>query len=268
MTTAISQPYRHQLSTDCYYELVLVRAGTFIMGSEAEEADNDEKPEHLVRLTQDYYIGAYPVTQAVWEAVMGEGSNPSGFKGPQRPVECISWLDIVEGNQEGDGAPAFLDRLNDRFPHPSGWRFRLPTEAEWEYAARAASPYLYAGSDKLKEVGWYNSNSHDETKEVGLKAPNPLGLYDMSGNVYEWCHDWASDSYYQECYDEGVVENPTGPEEGQGRVLRGGRWWRGPQYCRVAVRNGYPPTLRTVGYGFRLVLAPSSRAATPRGDAE
>ena len=267
----LPQAYQHPLSNGLHYKMTLVRAGTFIMGSEGKDADDDENPEHLVRLTQDYYIGVYPVTQEVWEAVMGTGNNPSRFRSPHRPVDSVSWLDIVEGDQKNNGQPAFLDLLNERFPAMSGMKFRLPTEAEWEYAAKgghhaaiadidtpqkASDLYtLYAGSDKLKEVGWYGLNSHGATKEVGLKRPNQLGLYDMCGNVFEWCHDWFSGSYYAECQDTGIVINPTGPKEGLYRVLRGGGWGGSAGDCRVSYRVAGHPSFRWFAYGFRLVLS-------------
>ena len=136
--------------------------------------------------------------------------------------------------------------------------YRLPTEAEWEYAARGGNKskgYKYAGSNKLKEVAWYWENSHDETKDVGLKFPNELGLYDMSGNVWEWCQDWYSKEYYEECQKEGTVINPAGPKNGVYRVLRGGGWSNTPQYCRCTNRNLNPPEYRINNVGFRLVFS-------------
>jgi len=261
-----------------HYPMVRVRPGTFIMGSEGEAAFDDEKPEHLVRLMRDYYIGVYPVTQAVWKAVM-DGHNPSRFQGDERPVEHVSWIDIVQGGQdEEEEQESFLSRLNKRCPAPESalahFRFRLPTEAEWEYAAKGghrtalsaaeiADPPKseqryppYAGGHKLKEVGWYNLNSHSETKAVGLKQPNELGLHDMSGNVFEWCEDWFDSNYYQHCADRGIVEAPTGPESGSSRVIRGGYWGFDPRGCRSAYRISWFPQGRFDYLGFRLVFVP------------
>ncbi len=275
MKNQLPETYRHPLPNGLYHDMVLVRAGTFIMGSEEEEAWDDEQPEHLVRLTQDYYIGVYPVTQAVWKAVMA-GHNPSYFRGDKRPVEGISWIDIVEGGQDEGVPESFLTRINKDFPvkepGPAGFQFRLPTEAEWEYAAKggqetavknlddkpkAKNLYtLYAGSDKLKEVGWYDLNSHGRTKNVGMKIPNELGLYDMCGNVWEWCQDWFGGDFYQACDKKGMVGDPTGPQEGPHRVARGGSWLSAARYYRVSCRFSWPPSSRARDVGFRLVLSP------------
>ncbi len=181
-------------------ELIYVQGGTFTMGSDDSEALDREKPAHQVKLS-DFYIGKYPVTQEQWQAVTKE--NPSRFQDEQRPVEQISWNDTQK----------FLEKLNQL----TGKKFRLPTEAEWEFAARGgiySQGYKYAGSDRLKQVGWYRENSDDQTHEVGLLLANELGLHDMSGNVWEWCQDWFSDKYYAECHKHDTVENPQGPEKG------------------------------------------------------
>ncbi|MCB9267773.1 MAG: formylglycine-generating enzyme family protein [Lewinellaceae bacterium] len=223
--------------------MILVEGGTFMMGSEDKEAYDDEKPIHEVAL-DSFYIGKYPVTQALWKAVMSDDNNPSYFKGADRPVEQVSWEDAQE----------FLQKLNGLM----GRSYRLPTEAEWEYSARGgqnSEGYKYAGSNKLKEVGWYSDNSHGETNIVGLKYPNELGVYDMSGNVREWCQDWYSGNYYEECHRQGKVYNPQGPDQGTSRVLRGGSWFSSPLRCRCASRFSNAPRLRHRGHGFRLCLS-------------
>jgi len=204
MPNSLPRRYAQELTgtngQPCPFHLVEVKGGTFLMGSEDEDAYNWEKPAHSVKVS-DFWMGEYVVTQALWKAVMGEENAPFYFQGDERPAETISWNLI---NDE------FLPRLNAL----TGENYRLPTEAEWEYAARGGifqSPYQYAGSNRLEDVGWYDENSHLETKPVGLKKPNALGLFDLSGNVYEWCADWWSDGdYYQKCKDDGIVENPTG----------------------------------------------------------
>lgn len=156
-----------------------------------------------------------------------------------------------------ENTKGFLFKLNQltEGKRPKNYSYNLPTEAQWEYAARAKSPFEYSGSDKLKEVAWYNLNSHRETKEVGLKSPNDFGLYDMSGNVWEWCRDYRSEEYYQECFDKGIVKDLTGSETDTGRVLRGGSWFGNLRDCRVADRDYYHPSFRNYSVGFRLVLS-------------
>ena len=216
-------------------EMVYVKGGTFTMGATAEQgsdAYSNEKPTHSVTLS-DYYIGKYEVTQAQWKAIMG--TNPSNCKGDNLPVENVSWNDIQE----------FSTKLNAQ----TGKKFRLPTEAEWEYAARGGNQskgYKYSGSNKISEVAWYGDNSNSKTHPVGQKTPNELGVYDMSGNVWEWCQDrWGS-------YSSSSQTNPTGPSSGSIRVLRGGGWYSIARYCRVSLRNCYSPDFRSDYYGFRL----------------
>ena len=230
------------------FEMILVQGGDFRMGTPEGRPDNYgyEHPDHNVSV-KDFYLGRYPVTQALWRAVaqaapeFGLEPDPSNFKGDERPVEQVSWDDIKE---------KFLPAIEKLTGRP----FRLPTESEWEFAARGGpyheEGYNYAGSDKLREVGWYEANSGNETQPVGLLYPNALGLYDMSGNVWEWCEDdWHGN--YEGAPDDGSawVDGPRGGY----RVRRGGSCWYGPQGCRVACRFSYVPAYR-IGYlGFRLV---------------
>ena len=224
-------------STIAGFDMVYVKGGTFTMGATAEQgsdAYSNEKPTHSVTLS-DYYIGKYEVTQAQWRAIMG--SNPSNFKGDNLPVENVSWNDIQE----------FIKKLNAQ----TGKKFRLPTEAEWEYAARGGNQskgYKYSGSNSISEVAWYDGNSGDKTHPVGQKTPNELGIYDMSGNVWEWCQDWYSSS----AYSSSSQTNPTGPSSGSYRVLRGGSWGNYAGYCRVSYRRDDGPAYRSSYCGFRL----------------
>ena len=226
-------------------EMVYVKGGTFTMGATAEQgsdAYSDEKPTHSVTLS-DYYIGKYEVTQAQWKAIMG--SNPSNWKGDNLPVENVSWNDIQE----------FIKKLNAQ----TGKKFRLPTEAEWEYAARGGNQskgYKYSGSNSISEVAWYDGNSGDKTHPVGQKAPNELGIYDMSGNVYEWCQDWYGD------YSSSSQTNPTGPSSGSYRVLRGGSWNYSARSCRVSDRGSGTPDSRRNNRGFRLACLSESVAGS------
>lgn len=217
-------------------EMIFVQGGTFVMGSpENEVGRDDDERQHEVTLS-DFHVGKYPVTQAQWVAVMGD--NPSRFTGDDLPVESVNWNDCQE----------FLAKLNTL----TGKHYRLPTEAEWEYAARGGAQskgYLYAGSNDLDEVAWYDCH---QTHPVGTKKPNELGLHDASGNVWEWCQDW-----YGEYPTEPQV-NPVGPDSGPARVFRGGSWGNTAQICRSAFRNGWHPADRHFYNGFRLALAPQS----------
>ena len=215
-------------------EFVQIQPGEFTVGCSSgdTECTASESPIHRVRITQSFQIGKYEVTQQQWQAVMG--SNPSGFKGATLPVETVSW-DDVQG---------FLQRLNAR---NDGYRYRLPTEAEWEYAARAGTTDKYAGASALGDVAWYGDNSGRKTHPVGQKRPNAWGLYDMLGNVWEWCQDWYGD------YSSSSVENPAGPSSGPGRVLRGGSLYQSASTTRVSIRDGIVPGGRGDGLGFRCV---------------
>ena len=233
-----------QKNNDPFYDLMIpIKGGTFEMGDTFGDAFGNEKPVHSVTLS-DFSLCKYPVTQGLWKAVMGEGNNPSYFKGDDSlPVEMVSWED----------AQVFIATLNKK----SGQQYRLPTEAEWEYAARGGNQskgYQYSGSNDVKEVAWYDENSKGKTHPVGGLKPNELGLFDLSGNVWEWCQDWYDEKYYEFCKKNGVVVNPVGPDEGVNRVLRGGSWINDPQFCRAAYRNDYGPDSRIFSIGFRLAL--------------
>lgn len=246
--------YIENLTDTLSFHMRHLPGGIFSMGSNEKSKIYRENPIHKVELDA-FYIGIYPVTQVIWQEIMG--NNPSRFKGNNRPVEEVSWNHIV-GEKEKKG---FLQYLNEKTVsnRPSGWVYRLPTEAEWEYAARFGEPeekYIYASSDKLKEVGWYDGNSHGETKDVGLKRPNGAELYDMSGNVWEWCMDFYDKDFYAKCDRKGVESNPCNLEKDSVRVVCGGAWFDHPPYCRVAFRNGWPPASRNNHAGFRLVLSP------------
>lgn len=222
------------------YDMIKVQAGTFTMGATSEMKDpwNDEKPTHQVTLTNDYYIGKTEVTQALWKAVMG--NNPSEFKGDNLPVEIVSWNDCQK----------FISKLNSM----TGQNFRLPTEAEWEFAARGgnnSNHYQYSGSNKLGDVAWYDGNSGSKTHAVATKQPNELGLYDMSGNVWEWCSDWYDN------YSSSSQTNPIGPSSGSSRVLRGGGWGNAAWACRSSRRLGHnAPDNSDYFLGLRVVLVP------------
>ncbi|MEZ4943728.1 MAG: formylglycine-generating enzyme family protein [Saprospiraceae bacterium] len=235
-------PIRSYTAFDHPFHMILVEGGTFRMGMESDDVDSygDEQPVHEVTVP-NFYLGQLPVTQAFWQAVMG-GDAPAFFTGAQRPVEQVSW----------DDAQAFIKKLLDEKPDQF---FRLPTEAEWEFAARGGKlglPSKYAGSNHLKEVAWFDTNSHGETKTVGQKFRNELGLYDMSGNVWEWCEDDWHDNY-KGAPDDGStwVEQ----KRGASRVLRGGGWSYFARSCRTAYRSHWRPDHRSNPLGFRLALS-------------
>ena len=219
---------------DVSFKMIPVAGGTFIMGATAEQeeyAQDQEKPTHQVTLSS-YRIGQTEVTQALWVAVMGNNSSENSVN-LQLPVKC-SWNDCQ----------LFISKLNEL----TGKTFRLPTEAEWEYAARGgihSQGYIYAGSNNVFDVAWYSYYGVDDLQPVATKKPNELGLYDMSGNAWEWCQDWYGDYTNENQY------NPTGPETGTLRVFRGGCYYELSRYCRVSYRWGWPPSTTL---GFRLAL--------------
>ena len=216
---------------DIKYNMVWVEGGTFRMGATSEQGSD---AAHSVTLS-GYYIGKTEVTQALWKAVMG--SNPSDFEGDDLPVECVSWDDCQE----------FIEKLN----YLTGQNFRLPTEAEWEFACRGGNNslgYEYSGSDYIDDVAWNGDNSGEKTHLVATKLPNELGIHDMSGNVWEWCSDWYGD------YSSGALTNPNGPNDGVSRVGRGGCWYYDELSCRSSYRFLGDPTTCAAGLGLRLAL--------------
>ncbi|HQE74701.1 MAG TPA: bifunctional serine/threonine-protein kinase/formylglycine-generating enzyme family protein [Myxococcota bacterium] len=241
---AMVEPYRvkrdaeedHQLIVkglgDIHHTLrfVHIPAGTFMMGSsEGERPRFSDEAQHKVTLTRPFAMMVTPVTQSLWQFVMG--NNPSYFMGPDLPVERVSWEDVQD----------FIQKLNKKLGIDS---LRLPTEAEWEYACRAGTTGTRYG--ELHKIAWYNGNSDGKTHPVGTKAPNAWGLYDMLGNVWEWCQDWYGD------YPSGSVAGPTGPSTGSGRVFRGGSWSNGTRYQRAAYRGSDSSGHRYHDLGFRL----------------
>ena len=242
--------------------LVEVAPGSFIMGDDNSRFDR-EKPAHPVEIKNPFYIGKFQVTQALYEKVMeknhSELKNPSRFKGNSRPVEKVSWNDTKLFLAELEKMKEIEDFKSDH-PKFANSCFRLPSEAEWEYAARGGKYHqdtAYCGSDDLKQVGWYNVNSGGETKPVGLLLPNELGLYDMSGNVYEWCEDdWHIDYKDDPPTDGSAWVDGTNPaDRADYRVLRGGSYFFIAGYCRPAYRDFNWPDIRYDFIGFRLVFS-------------
>jgi formylglycine-generating enzyme required for sulfatase activity len=264
---AAPQSYSEDLGNGIRLEMIAIPGGSFPMGSPEGVGFDDERPQHRVTLAP-FWLGKYVVTQAQWQAVMG--SNPSRFKGADLPVEMVLWNDAVK----------FCEMVSQR----TGKSYRLPSEAELEYACRAGSNGQYCfGDDEalLDEYAWYGNNSGrqrinadklweevggdgskywgrlekngNQTHPVGRKKPNAWGLYDMHGNVWEWCSDWYSDSYYVECQKQGTVAGPAGPSAGSDRVIRGGSWDGHAVSCRSAARFRSAPVIRDDALGFRLV---------------
>ena len=244
-------------------KLVLIPKGKFMMGSPPDEkGSEDNERRHEVTISRDYHLGMHEVTQVQYKQIMGK--NPSGFQGDRvaerhpetgrlvtevnsanHPVEQVSWSDAVEFCQRLSALPE---------EKKAGRVYRLPTEAEWEYACRAGSQTAYSfGSDEksLVNFGWYDSNSKGITHAVGLKKANAWGLYDMHGNVFEWCADWYG------VYPKGSATDPRGPEDGSDRVFRGGCWLNVAVNCRSAFRYGLVPSIRSFNLGFRVALSSS-----------
>ena len=220
------------------FDMIKVEAGTFTMGCTSEQGgdcDGDESPYHRVTISNDYYIGKFEVTQELYQAVMG--TNPSNWKAYDRPVQNVSWNDAMEFCAE-------LSRMTGR-------KFTLPTEAEWEYAARGGKKSTnakYSGSSSVANVAWYDGNSGSQTHPVGKLRPNELGIYDMSGNVWEWCLDWFGN------YSSASQTDPMGPGSGSSRVNRGGSLQSSAKGCRVSNRSSDTPGDRYYYLGFRVVL--------------
>ena len=224
------------------------------MGS--TNGEYDEKPQHRVMLSQGFWMGETPVTQGLWQEIMG--NNPSYFLegkflglfggkiSPDRPVDSVSWYDCQK----------FVAKLNARSDiQRLGLKFSLPTEAQWEYACRAGTTGDYGGTGKIDDMGWYDGNSGNTTHPVGRKEPNEWGLYDMHGNVWEWCADWYDSGYYA----KSPASNPTGPAFGDFRVDRGGSFYGAADDCAAGRRDGSNPGYSSRALGLR--LAASGRAA-------
>jgi len=245
--------FTEDLGNGVKLEMVNLQGGEFTMGS--DEGEFDERPRHKVKVSP-FAIGKYEVTQGQWKALMGV--NPSRFnQSDESPVENVSWNMVQD----------FIRRLNDKI---SNGTYRLPTEAEWEYAARAGSQSRYSfgdNADELRNYAWFFDNSGYQmqarrTHPVGRLQLNAFGLFDMHGNVWEWCSDWYSSSYYAECEQKGTVIDPQGPITGSGRVIRGGGWRNVAVACRSAIRDGGAPDFRHGYLGFRLERGPNNKQRT------
>ena len=229
------------------FKMVFVKGGSMYLGCTAGSGncEKDENPPHMVTLT-DFFMAETETTQSLWKAVMGYNNNPSQWKGEQLPVENVSWSDCKQ----------FLSRLNELAASqlPQGFRFSLPSEAQWEYAARGgqySSGSMYSGGNSLTTLAWFALNSYGRTHNVKGKAPNELGIYDMSGNVSEWCRDTYSPTFYS---DNSNWRNPLNTSAIEGRVMRGGSWGEEATNCRVSFRSEFGWSDRDIDCGFRLAL--------------
>jgi formylglycine-generating enzyme required for sulfatase activity len=239
------------------FEMIFVEGGAFMMGCTAEQTFcyGDEKNIHNVELS-DFYIGKYQVTQKLWNEVMGRSirtqlylanSKVLNGEGAEYPIYYVTYNESLD----------FCSKLNKLLSKqlPKGYKFCLPTEAQWEYAARGGNKsdgYRYSGGNEIDEIAWYEDNSNKHTHKVGTKVKNELGIFDMCGNVFEWCLDWYGDFYYE----KSPLINPKGPDSGTARVVRGGSWNTKPHHCRVSFRHGTSPSNRSFDNGFRVVLSP------------
>ena len=230
VTANIGQSSQSKASVGAQIEFVNIPAGQFLMGS--ENGDYNRKPVHRVRISRPFEMGKYEVTQAQWQAIMG--NNPRRLKGANLPVEDVSWNAVQE----------FIKKLNAR---NDGYTYRLPTEAEWEYACRAGETGDYSG--KLDEIAWYQDNSGEKTHAVGTRKANAWGLHDMYGNVYEWCQD----RYGKDYYEQSPNQDPAGPDVGTHRVIRGGCFVDTGEMVRLGGRDGFHPEGSLQFLGFRLV---------------
>ena len=221
-------------------KLRLIPAGEFMMGSpETASLRRDNETQHRVSITKPFYLGVTEVTQEQYQKVMG--TNPSNFKGPQNPVETVRWADAVEFCRKLSAMPA---------EKTAGHVYRLPTEAEWEYACRSGTTTAYSFGDdasRLGDYGWFEGNMDLKTHPVGEKKPNAWGLYDMHGSVYEWCQNWYG------AYPSGSATDPTGATSGSIRVIRGGSWGNDARFCRSASRGRSTPGSRRHYLGFRVL---------------
>jgi len=236
-----------EIYPDVFMEFVWIPPGKFFMGTLYNRIRSCDNPLHEVEITHGFWMGKYPVTQEQWRAIMG--NNPSYFNdcSSKCPVEQVSWYDCQE----------FIQKINEylwREKRQKGWSYRLPTEAEWEYACRAGKETTYYfgnNSFYLPNYAWYAYNSEYKTHPVGTKLSNTWGLYDMLGNISEWCWDWYAEDYYK----YSPKKNPKGPAFGFGRIIRGGNWGSNARACRCGSRYGCDPNLRFRSVGFRLVKA-------------